>query len=166
MPALVFKSGLARELDMEQRHAAKRVLDARFPTSLEVISAVLGFSKKALHCHRAGCAIAPCELAKFSCIVGTVGGECVAAACLRHLPPTSRREGWTELLLLAVREDSERRGYGTAMVQQVKRLCTDTASAALVVVSNGSQFWRRPRFWFCELAGPSPCQPSPSRGVT
>jgi hypothetical protein len=98
-----------------------------------------------------------------------VRGRCVAAAVFRHVPAASRREGWSELLLLAVRRDEERRGYGTAMVEYVRRLSAASGASLLVVISNGSAFWQRPALRLGELAaaeaGRYPCFVPWSHGI-
>ena len=74
-------------------------------------------------------------------IAGTYGGECVSAACFRHVPPRrgSASQAFTEFLL-AVGNDHERLGLATATVAAVKRSCALAGSSELVVVSNGHHF--------------------------
>ena len=149
-----------RELDEAQRSAAQQVLLDRFAQGKEnmsahnrkVVNTLLGFTTCALHCHRANCELGRAELGRFGCALGMIGGRCVAAAVFRHVPAASRREGWSELLLLAVRRDEERRGYGTAMVEYVRRLSAASGASLLVVISNGSAFWLRPALRLGELA--------------
>ena len=149
-----------RELDEAQRGAAQQVLLDRFAQGKEnmsahnrkVVNTLLGFTTCALHCHRANCELGRAELGRFGCALGMIGGRCVAAAVFRHVPAASRREGWSELLLLAVRRDEERRGYGTAMVEYVRRLSAASGASLLVVISNGSAFWLRPALRLAELA--------------
>ena len=157
---LVLTNRGVRELDEAQRGAAQQVLLDRFAQGKEnmsahnrkVVNTLLGLTTCALHCHRANCELGRAELGRFGCALGMVGGRCVAAAVFRHVPAASRREGWSELLLLAVRRDEERRGYGTAMVEYVRRLSTASGASLLVVISNGSAFWLRPALRLGELA--------------
>ena len=166
-----------RELDEAQRDAAQQVLLDRFAQGKEnmsahnrkIVNTLLGISHCVLHCHRANCELGRAELGRFGCALGMVGGRCVAAAVFRHVPAASRREGWSELLLLAVRRDEERRGYGTAMVEYVRRLSAASGASLLVVISNGSAFWQRPALRLAELvaaeAGRYPCFVPWSHGI-
>ena len=166
-----------RELDEAERSAAQQVLLDRFAQGKDnmsahnrkVVNTLLGFGHCALHCHRANCELGRAELGRFGCALGMVGGRCVAAAVFRHVPAASRREGWSELLLLAVRRDEERRGYGTAMVEYVRRLSAASGASLLVVISNGSAFWQRPALRLGELAaaeaGRYPCFVPWSHGI-
>ena len=161
MSTLDFISSPAGELSSEHRSLAQEILKERFDKvkgdhNRKIIAAILGLVQRpSLHCHRANCELNSKELAKFHCALGMVGGRCVAAACFRHVPPTSRREGWSELLLLAVREEAERRGHGTAMVGHVKRQSKVQGSAVLLTLaSTGAAlaFWSRPTLGFAALS--------------
>jgi GNAT superfamily N-acetyltransferase len=176
-PPPEFVSRRVGELDEAQRGAAQQVLLDRFAQGKEnmsahnrkIVNTLLGFGHCALHCHRANCELGRAELGRFGCALGMVRGRCVAAAVFRHVPAASRREGWSELLLLAVRRDEERRGYGTAMVEYVRRLSAASGASLLVVISNGSAFWQRPALRLGELAaaeaGRYPCFVPWSHGI-
>ena len=161
MSTLDFISSPAGELSSEHRSLAQEILKERFDKvkgdhNRKIIAAILGLVQRpSLHCHRANCELNSKELAKFHCALGMVGGRCVAAACFRHVPPTSRREGWSELLLLAVREEAERRGHGTAMVGHVRRQSKAQGSAVLLAVASSGAalaFWSRPALHFAALS--------------
>ena len=146
--------------------AAQALLLTRFLDG-KIINTLLGFGSAQLHCHRAKGLCPANELGMYRCAVGRIGGRCVVAACFRHVPaPTPRREAWSELLLLAVDKEEERRGYGGAMVAFVKRLCAEAGSKSLCVVSNGSQYWERPALGFAAAAdGRFPCFIPWSEGI-
>ena len=99
----------------------------------KLINTLLGFANSTLDCHHTHNLLERSELVKFQCVLGMADGRCVAAAVFRSVPPTSRKAGWADLLLLAVRREEERRGYGSAMVAQVKRLCEAAAATTLLV---------------------------------
>ena len=63
-------------------------------------------------------------------------GSVVGAGVYRHVQPRRRgrlQHSFTELLLLAVDKDCERRGYGTAIVKAIEAECEAAKSAWLLV---------------------------------
>ena len=160
MQRLEFVTDVARGMTAEQREMAQGVLQARFCSNATqrkangpIVDGMLGYNSISIHCYRSSGELAASEIAKYRCAVGRIGGRCVVAACFRHVPAaTSRKEAWSELLLLAVDKEEERRGYGGAMVAFVKRLCAEAGSKALCVVSNGSAYWERPALGFAAAA--------------
>ncbi|KAL1529164.1 hypothetical protein AB1Y20_000123 [Prymnesium parvum] len=86
-------------------------------------------------------------LTHYRCAIAMRGAECVGAACFRHVAPrrAAAERTFTELLLLAVRSDVERQRIGSTLVQFVKAEASRAHSRALLVISNGHPFWRRPQ---------------------
>ena len=91
-----------------------------------LVNRLFGLTAGEPWCHRASRPFGKPHLPAYRVIVGTYGGECVSAACFRHVPPPRRgsaSQAFTELLLLAVGNDHERLGFATATVAAVKRSC-------------------------------------------
>lgn len=117
------------------------------------------FSASSFHCHRAGRAV---STTGFSLALGfTEARRCVAVGVHRHVPPPRRaadaRGGFTELLLLAVHAEYERRGHGRAIVAAVLRDSLQNGSKQLFVVSTGHAFWKQPAFCLPSMGGPASC---------
>ena len=146
------------ELSETQRRAARRLLHQRFPSTHNhmVIDKLLGFSHGGLHCHHANRELGRSELnEECYCAMGMVGGQCVVAAVFHRKPPASRSKGSSALLLLAVQPHAERRGYGTGMVQYIRRQSAEAGASLLVVIAavrtpyddgelTNPAFWMRP----------------------
>ena len=93
-----------------QRFAYKAKLAAH---NTSLVNRLFGLTAGEPWCHRASRPFGKPHLPAYRVIVGTYGGECVSAACFRHVPPPRRgsaSQAFTELLLLAVGNDHERLG--------------------------------------------------------
>jgi hypothetical protein len=150
-------------LDDTSKRKACDLLASRLASSkltkdnLQLIAKLLGFSKGEMHCHHSGRPLAHKEREAYCCAIGTVAGcRVVVAACFRHVERPRRasasQRNFTELLLLAVDRNEERKGLGRSMVEYVHDCARAVGSEQLIVVSNGHDyFWRHPGLRFVDL---------------
>lgn len=115
------------------------------------------FSSGSFHCHRRGAEV---SMGGFRVAFGISEERCVVAVgCFRHVPPPRRSPGagFSELLLLAVRREQERRGFGREIVAAILRESVQVGSSRLMVVSSGHGFWDQPSFGLKEIGSPDAC---------
>ena len=149
-------------VDVHSKTKACELLTARFapgnPTNSNalLIAKLLGLKKGDVHCYLSKCPLAAKEREAYCCAIGTDSdGTVVGAACFRHVGRPRRASasqyGFTELLLLAVDKNEERKGLGRSMVDYVQECALSAGSERLIVVSNGHKFWRQPGLQFADL---------------
>ena len=147
----VYLKRMAAELLISRLASGKPTKD-----NAQLISKLLGFSKGELHCHLSKRTLPAKEREAYCCAIGTVAsGRVVVAACFRHVERPRRasasQSSFTELLLLAVDCNKERKGYGRSMVEYVHERARAAGSERLIIVSNGHDFWRHPGLRFVDL---------------
>lgn len=146
MNDLSFHVGDCRSLPARVREAACRVLMDRFKRKENetLIKQLFGTLPTLPHCFNLNRAVGRSELESFRCAVGVVGDVCVAVACFRHVRPRRGPE-FSELLLLAVDKQHERRGYGGKLVSFVRHESAAKASSTLLVRERPQPHARWPR---------------------
>ena len=147
----VYLKRMAAELLISRLASGKPTKD-----NAQLISKLLGFSKGEMHCHLSKRPLAAKEREAYCCAIGTVARcRVVVAACFRHVERPRRasasQRNFTELLLLAVDRNEERKGLGRSMVEYVHECARAAGSERLIIVSNGHDFWRHPGLRFVDL---------------
>jgi ribosomal protein S18 acetylase RimI-like enzyme len=137
-PALEFTSETCTELSKDLRTGAVCILIERFgkrKENIQLVKRIFGEADGNPHCYHSKREFQRSDMRRYQCAVAIIDGECVAAACFRHVSAPRRappERSFTELLLLAVTVDHERRGIGGAMYQYVTGL-SSAQTANLIV---------------------------------
>jgi hypothetical protein len=138
--------GAAATLPGTVRDAASALLIDRLgrgkhsTANTPLVKMLFGKANGTPHCHRIQCKVQLTTLREYHCAAVMAGGRCVCTAVFRHVPLPHRRPGslvpFTELLLLAVEQEQENKGFGRAMTEYVKRCSAIAASTHVLVISS------------------------------
>ena len=149
-------SAECRSLPLAVREDAINILLERFSATnktkdnAQIIRRLFGVASGAQHCFHSRQDVdtnSPVMIG-YRCAVA-IGhkGQCVGVACFRHVAPRRQADDkkFTELLLLAVRSDQERRRIGSHLFEFLQAEAHARGSKQLLVISNGHAFWERPQ---------------------